>query len=74
MIYSWVLCRMTHLNVDVMGMQRFYSPRHDAIHFPLRHEKGFHSSLDARQDVRYSFHGNLVFFRDLSSHYFWKSI
>jgi hypothetical protein len=65
---------MGRWNVDVMGIQRFHSPRHDAIHFPLRCEKGFRSPLGTRQDVRYSFRGNLVFFHDLFSHCSWKNI
>jgi hypothetical protein len=50
--------------VEVTGMQRFYSPRHDAIHFPLRCEEGFRSSLDDRHDLRYSFPSNLFFLHD----------
>ena len=73
-ICSWLPSWMGRWNVDVTGIQRFHYPRHDTIHFPLRCEKGFCSPLGARQDVRYSFRGNLVFFHDLSSHCPWKNI
>ena len=55
-------------------MQKFYSLCHDLIHFSLRREEGFRSPLDARQDVRYSFRGNLVLFHDLSSHCFGNAL
>ena len=62
--------------MDMIEMQRFYSPRHDLINFVLRREEGFYSLLYAHHDKKNSFLGNflfLVFFLDFSYHCSWKS-